>query len=45
MKKGQYLERLAQRILEAEGYCVYRGGCRRLENILNFFLKSLIKKT
>jgi len=24
MKKGQYLEQLAQRMLEAEGYCVYR---------------------
>ena len=24
MKKGQYLEQLAQRMLEADGYCVYR---------------------
>jgi len=24
MKKGQYLEQLAQRMLEAEDYCVYR---------------------
>jgi Holliday junction resolvase-like predicted endonuclease len=24
MKKGQYLEQLAQQMLEAQGYCVYR---------------------
>jgi len=41
MKKGQYLEQLAQRMLEAEGYCVYRvrqnTKARKIDGKLIFY--------